>query len=307
MSDLAITDAPALLGADTEGDDLFPIIDSSASAGSKGKSITREELGEAMLLTQALSDAIVTIVTPRTLFVTISGNDTTGNGSLAAPYATAQKAYDVALVGSGDYVIRLGVGSFAVTTTAAWPQRIGVSGVGIASVLTITTSYDVTLFGPCHCFINIAGAGLPDSSNEGPVLKLRHLVGGYARSLGGSGTIGAAGSPGDEVTPGGPGGTGGTGGTGGLIKATFCDFQEITSTGGAPGAGGPGGADGGAGGGASGDPGSAGNGGVVTLMATYAGEVECATLDYGHSVVGALTGAIGVDFGNNTTMTDPTA
>jgi hypothetical protein len=61
------------------------------------------------------------------------------------------------------------------------------------------------------------------------------------------------------------------------------------------------------GGGSPGDAGTAGNGGVVDLMACYAETIECATLNYGHSIVGSLTGSVGVDDGNNTTMTDPTA
>lgn len=57
MSDLAITAATALLGADTASGDLFPVVDVSASTP-KGRSITRDELGTAMVATSALTTSL---------------------------------------------------------------------------------------------------------------------------------------------------------------------------------------------------------------------------------------------------------
>lgn len=58
MSNLAITSAPLLTGVNTASGDLFPLVDVSASAGSKGSAITRDELGDAMTRTSALIAAL---------------------------------------------------------------------------------------------------------------------------------------------------------------------------------------------------------------------------------------------------------
>jgi len=58
MSNLAITSAPLLTGVNTASGDLFPLVDVSASAGSKGSAITRDELGDAMTRTAAMSAAL---------------------------------------------------------------------------------------------------------------------------------------------------------------------------------------------------------------------------------------------------------
>lgn len=57
MSDLAITAATAITGADTASGDLFPVVDVSASTP-KGRSITRDELGTAMVATSALTTVL---------------------------------------------------------------------------------------------------------------------------------------------------------------------------------------------------------------------------------------------------------
>lgn len=137
MPDLAITDAPALLGADTEGDDLFPIIDSSASAGSKGKSITREELGEAMLLTQAISDAIVTIDTPKVVYVdAANGNNATAEiGNPAKPFATFAAAYAAGVALAANFALQFGVGTYEYTPSeseASFNYCARMAGAGIA-------------------------------------------------------------------------------------------------------------------------------------------------------------------------------
>lgn len=57
MPDLAITAATAITGANTASGDLFPVVDVSASTP-KGRSITRDELGTAMVATSALTTAL---------------------------------------------------------------------------------------------------------------------------------------------------------------------------------------------------------------------------------------------------------
>lgn len=249
---------------------------------------------------------------PNVIYVTTAGNDTTGDGSLGAPYLTAQKAFDVALAGSGDHLIKLGIGTFSVNPGAAWPLRIMVSGAGAYSTtLNITTNFDGALRGQADLYLNLTATGEAQTGpggygNTGPTWKLRRLLGGTIQSNGSNGATGAQGSPGDEASMGGVGGAGGTGGTGGAISCSFCDFQAVNSLAGSGGAGGPGGADGGLGAGGEGSAGSAGTLGVVSLMSSYVESVECSTINYGHSIVGTLTGAVGSDDGNNTTMADPT-
>jgi hypothetical protein len=71
------------------------------------------------------------------IYVRTTGDDTTGDGSLSAPFATAQKAWDVAIATpSGDYVLDFGAGSFGgVTLTQDWPSRIAVRGAGATQSL----------------------------------------------------------------------------------------------------------------------------------------------------------------------------
>lgn len=92
MSDLAITAATALLGADTASGDLFPVVDVSA-ATPKGRSITRDELGTAMVATSALTTALAAkldkaggtmtgaLVSPNPLFPTRNITISQGNFS----------------------------------------------------------------------------------------------------------------------------------------------------------------------------------------------------------------------------------
>jgi hypothetical protein len=69
-----------------------------------------------------------------TIYIRTTGNDTTGNGSENSPYLTAQKAFEVAYVNNGDYILDFGAGSFGgvnLNTAYAteWPNRIGIRGV----------------------------------------------------------------------------------------------------------------------------------------------------------------------------------
>lgn len=66
------------------------------------------------------------------IYIRTTGNDTTGNGSLASPYATAQKAFDTAIVtASGDYVLDFGAGNFGnISVSQDWPNRITITGLG---------------------------------------------------------------------------------------------------------------------------------------------------------------------------------
>ncbi len=86
MSDLAIGAAPSLTGAQSASGDLFPVVDVSASAGSKGKSMTRDELGDAMNRTAAMIAALAAKLDKAG--GTMTGVLTAAAGSASAPSIT---------------------------------------------------------------------------------------------------------------------------------------------------------------------------------------------------------------------------
>jgi len=189
-----------------------------------------------------------TVVTPRTYHVTTAGNDTTGDGSLGKPYATAQKAFDIAFADTGvQSVIQLGVGDFGnVDCPSGWPSHIALRGVSEASVIPVLTAAgDVNISGNDTVAItNITTNGADGANGAGPegqggsgatgcTINVKNILYGNIFSMGGSGGQGVGG---DVDQPGGRGGDGGLitiiGGrsTGGVVE----------SIGGAPGTG-PGG------------------------------------------------------------------
>lgn len=86
MSNLAITSAPLLTGVNTASGDLFPLVDVSASAGSKGSAITRDELGDAMTRTAAMIAALAAKLD--LAGGTMTGVLTAAAGSASAPSIT---------------------------------------------------------------------------------------------------------------------------------------------------------------------------------------------------------------------------
>ena len=69
------------------------------------------------------------------LYVRMEGSDTKGDGSVNAPFATPQRAFDVAYKSDGDFVIDLGEGTFQgvdldLAAANEWPRRIAVRGTG---------------------------------------------------------------------------------------------------------------------------------------------------------------------------------
>lgn len=79
----------------------------------------------------------------RVLYVDTVGDDGTAViGDPRFSFLTAQAAYDAADAGSGDYLLKFGVGTFGTITLAAdWPSRIKIAGAGASlSVLTLITS-----------------------------------------------------------------------------------------------------------------------------------------------------------------------
>jgi hypothetical protein len=79
------------------------------------------------------------------LYIRAGGDDATGDGSLAAPFATPQKAFETAYMATGDFVLDLGAGNFGgvnliridddgntLFDASEWPSRISVRGVSSA-------------------------------------------------------------------------------------------------------------------------------------------------------------------------------
>lgn len=113
MSDLAITAATAITGANTASGDLFPVVDVSASTP-KGRSITRDELGTAMVATSALTTALAakldkaggTMTGALTLpagLVSAPSLLFTGAGSTTGIYSTGASCIDIAIGGVRRY------------------------------------------------------------------------------------------------------------------------------------------------------------------------------------------------------------
>lgn len=78
------------------------------------------------------------VVTPKVYHVTTLGNDTTGDGSLGAPYQTGTKAYDVGVLAATGFAISFGVGSFSIVLTSDFSVHCKcVYGCGDATLLTV--------------------------------------------------------------------------------------------------------------------------------------------------------------------------
>jgi hypothetical protein len=284
MAHLTISDAPSLTGSASASGDLFPVVDVSASEGSKGHKITRDELGDAMLRTAAVIaalggkaatshshsaattiaagfmsstdktklDGLSNPVTPGVIYVTTEGNDTTGNGSFNKPYASLDKALEVgaALSGSPAFTVCVGAGSFGCNyaLTHTWPNVV-IAGAGeTVTVVSIFAAESMTL----RCAPNSASISL--------------IATGAAGTVGSIGTIG---------TNGGIGGPGGDGENGPNIVLIDCCGALAKSQGGAGGAGGTGAANvEGGDGSQGGDGGPGGTGGTITLINSRFNEVR---------------------------------
>lgn len=69
----------------------------------------------------------------RAIYVRQNGNDTQGDGNSSSPFATPQKAFDIAASSSGDIVIDIGEGLFGsidLSGVPEWPRRIALRGAG---------------------------------------------------------------------------------------------------------------------------------------------------------------------------------
>jgi hypothetical protein len=86
------------------------------------------------------------LTNPHVIYARTDGNDTTGDGTPAKPYLTAQKAYDTGVTAAVPFVIDLGVGAFTITLTADWSTYAkAVRGAGFElSYANSPTTLDIT-------------------------------------------------------------------------------------------------------------------------------------------------------------------
>lgn len=210
----------------------------------------------------AAAGGAVTI--PRVIHVMTSGNDTTGNGSVTAPYLTAQKAFDIAYAASGSQVISLGVttthfGQVVIPFGQEWPERIALHGMSTnGSVIQVVTSSS-------GCGINIVGnhavtilavhsvgadgdllGSFGNPGGDGGDITLTALTHGDVLAVGGTGGTGEQGedAPPESLAVGGDGFAGGNGGDYGRIilnNTIALEGAAITSKTGSGGSGGAGG------------------------------------------------------------------
>lgn len=248
-----------------------------------------------------------TITTPKVLHVTTAGNDTTGDGSLGAPFLTGTKAFTVALALTGQNVcIQFGVGDFTCSCSDFWPARISVRGCGPSvSALSITTEDRVVLWSDKSIMISVS-AMQSEQAARGPDITLHNAWCNLVATLGTTGSTGTTGTPGGVETQGGVGGDGGTGGDGGSIALIECYADVVESAAGAGGAGGDGGLDGGAGQGSSGAQGPSGTRGGVLILRSHVTNLSCASYNMGCSNIYLVNdGTVGSDYGGNSNMPVP--
>jgi hypothetical protein len=126
---------------------LLNAIRLAASSGGSGGSFA--ELTGSPYDNAALSNALASAggITPRVIYVTTDGNDTTGDGSFSKPYLTAQKAYDTGVTSAVNFCIKLGVGSFSISTNGNVPSIYFkfVEGCGFETLSPLSPEASLTI------------------------------------------------------------------------------------------------------------------------------------------------------------------
>lgn len=260
-----------------------------------------------------------TVVTPQIIHVASNGNDTTGTGSLAAPFLTAQKAFDAAVALATPCCIDFGVGSFGnVSLTEAALPDLTLRGKGADK--TVVGSISGTLSGAVESLfltgngrhqITIGAitltmangepgvnaeepgvSGTAGQSGNGLVMMIRALTANNLLIKPGDGGNGGTGGNGADVII---SGNGGDGGAGGVVALTVEDCK-ITGTIAVPGSIGGNAGAGGSGGGGAGSAGTAGassNGGTINLVRSeVAGTISAALATGGPGADGAEHGTL---------------
>lgn len=252
----------------------------------------------------------------RTLYIDAAGDNASAEiGNPSRPFQTAQAAFDAALVGAGNYLLKFGVGSFGtiVVPTGGWPSRIAISGCGY-SVSRLT---GITATGAIGA--NGTSGASPTPGAAGGAAKAVSIRSDGTINIGvlncsggaGGGGGGYAGISASDGIPGGVGGVGGAGGNGGAVEIVGVVYDEIRNDGGAGGPGGsgqpgyPGSVENWTPGGAGGDGGAGGNPGVrgrLTMHHCFCTLAGGGQINSTHGQVGAggAGGDAGYDIGAGT-------
>ena len=265
-----------------------------------------------------------TITTPRVLHVTTAGHDTTGNGSVGTPYLTAQKAFDIAVAGSGNYLLQFGIGAFGnITAAGGWPLRITLGGVsqlgsrigevniaagtggdirgnGLISVDVISANGDPGVMGtagddadPEDPNGSGGGGGNGTDGGAGGYLRLERVYVFTVVCVGGAGGTGGTGGAGGYNGTGGQGGYGGSGGGPGVVFVLHAQVRYLHGPGGPGGVGGEGG-----GGMTGGETGGNGDDAIGCAITSYHSQIETPvgeSLDYfdsAFSSTGNIAGSV---------------
>lgn len=150
----------------------------------------------------ALSNALALAggITPRVIYVTTAGNDTTGDGSFSKPYLTAQKAYDTGVISAVNFCIKLGVGTFSISTNGNAPSTYFkfVEGCGFEILNTSSSLTTLTILANPPDTVNSGGTNGPicpplGANNlslyyyaDGGSVQTNDEVGGYTGGTGGT-------------------------------------------------------------------------------------------------------------------------
>jgi hypothetical protein len=180
-----------------------------------------------------------TIDTPSVIYVTTSGNDTTGDGTLANPFLTPAAAFALATTLAVNVIVDFGVGSFVYTSSSSWPNFVaGVRGQGPLTNLSInivssaavqitadSLSLTVSATGPSGAVGSIGNGNGEVNGGAGgqgsPSPNITILGSCTVSSVFSNGGAGGEGGQGVGSTNGEEQGTGGTGGTGGDCTGTI--------------------------------------------------------------------------------------
>lgn len=140
MSDLAISAATSITGANTASGDLLPLVDISASTGAKAKSITRDELGDAMTRTAALIAALSAKANLNgdTFTGGINFSGTTHAGVTLNSLTTTQRDALTPVAGMAIFNTTTGRNEFRNAST--WQSFARLTGDTFSGALTITPS-----------------------------------------------------------------------------------------------------------------------------------------------------------------------
>lgn len=199
---------------------------------------------------------------PKVIYVTTAGNDTTGDGTLAKPFLTAQQGFNAGQSAAQPFMLNLGIGSFSITNSAGSGYLKAVQGQSElltslqfnASAATVDNASGSTggtiILGisdiTCACYAAGGSVTITDENNYsggngGGIILLGH---GRFEAYANGGSVSSSGSDqggsGGDITLSGSlklingalgaaGGNAANSGADGTILADGCDLRGTTS------------------------------------------------------------------------------